>query len=61
MSNMPDHELVNDLPAARQHYREMSEHLLDAKNRDDWKYYMRLLHARDLLCVAKMKAGADCG
>lgn len=54
--SMTDQELIDNLPAARAHYQSMSDHLHDRENRDSYEYYSRLLHARDLLAVAKMKA-----
>ena len=58
-AELSEEEITNDLPAARAHYQALSDHLTDAENWDSPGYYRELLRARDLLDVAKMKAGAQ--
>ena len=56
---MTEQELVNNLPLARAHYQGLSDHLHDKENQDNYWYYSKLLYARDLLEIAKMKAGIN--
>lgn len=54
-AELSEEELTNDLPAARAHYQFMSDHLCE--NRENYQYFSKYLLARDILAVAKMKAG----
>lgn len=56
-SDLSEEEITNDLSAARAHYQALSDHLCENMERPG--YYSKLLRARDLLDVAKMKAGVS--
>jgi hypothetical protein len=53
-AELSEEEITNDLPAAKKLFATLMENL---HAHDSYAYYRELLRARDLLDVAKMKAG----